>query len=124
MAHIVTHTYRGDRGVKPLYYGSSIVWYLLGILETLLGFRFVLRLFSANPAAGFTDFIYEATAPLVDPFFNVIGASRVDTGTVEWSTLLAMAVYWLLAWAVVRLFFIARPVSEAEAEDELRHDLT
>jgi len=110
------------RAVKPLYYGSSIVWYLLGIVEILLGLRFILRLFGANPAAGFTDFIYQASRPLVDPFFNVMSASRASTGVIEWSTLLAMAIYWLVAWAIVRLFFIARPVSETEADYELHRD--
>lgn len=123
MAQIITHSYT-NRTVKPMYYGAAVVWYILGVVDVLLGLRFLLRLFGANPAAGFTDFIYKATAPLVEPFINVIRSGRIETGIVEWSTLLAMLVYWLLAWAVVRLFFIARPVSEGEAEDELRHNLT
>lgn len=121
---VITHTYSGSgRAVKPIYYGASIVWYLLGIVEVILGLRFLLRAFGANPAAGFTDFIYRASAPLVDPFFNVIRATRVETGILEWSSLLAMAVYWLLAWAIVRLFFIARPVSDIEAEREIRREM-
>ena len=33
---------------KPLYRGTQIIWYLLGLLEALLAFRFVLKLLAAN----------------------------------------------------------------------------
>jgi hypothetical protein len=92
----------------------------LGILEALLAFRFLLRLFAANPAAGFTDFIYDATRPFVSPFTAVFNVTRVEGGSVfEWTTLLAMLVYWLLAWAVIRLFLMGRPISKDEAADHL-----
>ena len=90
---------------------ARVIWYVLGIINTLLGLRFVLRLFGANPAAPFTDFIYSLTSPLLAPFRNVIRSSAVGTGIIEWSTLLAMAIYWLIAYALVRLFTMARPVA-------------
>jgi len=43
---------------KPLYRGTQITWYILGIIEMLLVFRFILKLLAANPAAGFSSFIY------------------------------------------------------------------
>lgn len=89
---------------------ARVVWYVLGIINTLLGLRFVLRLFGANPAAAFTDFIYSLTSPLLAPFRNVIRSSAVGTGVIEWSTLLAMAIYWLIAYAIVRLLVVSRPV--------------
>lgn len=46
---------------KPIFKSTQIVWYLLLILETVLGFRFILKLAGANPAAGFTSFIYNIT---------------------------------------------------------------
>jgi hypothetical protein len=123
MTEIITHSqYRPEPSVKQLYHGSGIVWYVLGLVETLLAFRFLLRLFGANQAAGFTDFIYRATAPLVEPFASATRASRWDEGVAEWSTILAMAVYWLVSWAIVDLFFIAGPVSRYEADEELRRD--
>ena len=95
-------------GYSPL---ARVVWYVLGIINTLLGLRFLLRLFGANPAAAFTDFIYAVTSPLVSPFRNVIPATGIGSGVVEWSTLLAMLVYWLLAYAIVRLFAVSRPLA-------------
>ncbi|PIR88284.1 MAG: YggT family protein, partial [Candidatus Harrisonbacteria bacterium CG10_big_fil_rev_8_21_14_0_10_45_28] len=34
---------------KPIYRGTQIVWYILGIIEVLLAFRLVFKLFGANP---------------------------------------------------------------------------
>ena len=90
---------------------AQIVWFLLGVINTLLGLRLILRAVGANPAAGFTDFIYTITAPLVDPFVNVIRSARVDTGIIEWYTIVAMIIYSLIAWAIVRLATMARPLA-------------
>ena len=40
---------------------------LFGILEGLLGIRFVLGLLGANPTAGFAQFIYRITGPFMAP---------------------------------------------------------
>lgn len=107
------------QSVRPLYRGTQIVWYLFNALEVLLAFRFLLKAFGANPAAGFTSFVYGVTYPFAEPFLNVFRVTRVVGATIEWTTLLAMAVYWLLAWAIIRLFVMGKPVSEYEAEAKL-----
>jgi hypothetical protein len=104
---------------KPLYRGTQVVWYLLGLLEALLAFRFVLKLLAANPAAGFTRFIYAASYPFAEPFLNVFRISRVEGSIFEWTTLLAMLVYWLLAWGIVKLFLMGKDVSTPEAAEKL-----
>lgn len=111
-----THSSR----TRPLYRGTQAVWYIVGILEALLAFRFLLKLFAANPQAGFTSFIYSVTAPFAAPFLNVFRISRVVEGSIlEWTTLLAMVVYWLLAFAIIKLLVIGKPVSTPEAAVKL-----
>ncbi len=68
---------------KPLYRGTQIVWYILGLLETALAFRFVLKLLGANPEAGFTSFIYGVTSIFTAPFLSVFSLSRVEGGVFE-----------------------------------------
>lgn len=104
---------------KPLYRGTQIVWYILGILEALLAFRFVLKLLAANPEAGFTNFIYAATYVFAAPFLNVFGVSQVQGAVFEWTTLLAMVVYWLVAYAIIKLFLMSKTVSTPEAASKL-----
>lgn len=104
---------------KPLYRGTQIVWYILGILEALLAFRFVLKLLAANPSAGFSSFIYNVSYPLAAPFLNVFGITKVEGSIFEWTTLLAILVYWLIAWGIVKLFFMSKSVSTPEAAAKL-----
>lgn len=106
---------------KPLYRGTQIVWYITGILEALLAFRFVLKLLGANPGAGFTDFIYSVTHLFASPFLNVFRLTEVEGSIFEWTTLLAMLVYWLIAFAIIRLFLMGKSVSTPEAAVKLEN---
>ena len=109
---------------KPLYRGTQVVWYLLGLLETLLAFRFFLKLFAANPTAGFTSFIYTTSYPFAVPFLNVFRVTTVEGSVFEWTTLLAMAVYGLVAWGIIRLFLMSKTVSTPEAAAKLDEEET
>lgn len=105
---------------KPLYRGTQIVWYLLGIVEVLLAFRFVLRLLGANPEAGFTSFVYGITYIFAAPFLSVFRVTKMVAGSYfEWTTLLAMFVYWVIAFGIVKLLLIGKTVSTPEAADKL-----
>ena len=104
---------------KPLYRGTQIVWYLLGILEVLLAFRFLLKLLAANSGAGFTNLIYSITQPFAAPFLNVFRIVRVEGSVLEWTTLLAMLVYWLVATAIIRLLVMSKTTSTPEAAVKL-----
>ena len=104
---------------KPLFRGTQIVWYLLSLLEALLAFRMFLKLAGANPAAGFTHFIYNLSFPFLTPFFAVFPTTAVEGSVFEWTTLLAMFVYWLIALAIIRLFLMSKTVSTPEAAEKL-----
>lgn len=104
---------------KPLYRGTQIVWYIVGIVEALLAFRFILKLLAANPTAGFSSFIYGITQPLAGPFLNVFRIPKVEGSILEWTTLLAMVVYFLIGWAIIKLFVMSKPVSTPEAAVKL-----
>jgi hypothetical protein len=104
---------------KPLYRGTQIVWYILGIIEVLLAFRFVLKLLGANSTAGFTSFVYGVTYIFATPFLNVFRVSRIEGSIFEWTTLLAMFVYLVLAYGIIKLLLIGKTVSTPEAADKL-----
>ncbi len=104
---------------KPLYRGTQIVWYILGVIELLLVFRFSLKLLGANPEAGFTDFTYTITNIFAAPFLSVFRVSAVEGSVFEWTTLLAMLVYWVIALGVTKLFVMGKSVSTPEAAVKL-----
>ena len=104
---------------KPLYRGTQVVWYLLGLIEILLAFRFALKLLGANPEAGFTSFIYAITYVFSAPFLTVFRVTQIAGSVFEWTTILAMFVYWVVALGIIRLFLMGKAVSTPEAAIKL-----
>jgi hypothetical protein len=107
---------------KPLYRGTQIVWYILGFVEVLLAFRFVLKLLAANPGAGFTSFIYGITYIFAAPFLNVFRITYVSGSIFEWTTLLSMFVYLIIATGIIKLFVMGKTVSTPEAAVKLNDE--
>jgi uncharacterized protein YggT (Ycf19 family) len=89
---------------------ARIIWYIAGVLLILLAFRFVLALLGANPNNGFANFIYSVSHPFVAPFFGLFGYNlRYGVSRFETYTLVAMAVYAVVAWGLARLATIEQP---------------
>ena len=91
---------------------ERVVWFIAGILLALLGMRFVFALLGASPANGLANFVYTVTHPFVAPFFSLFHYNYVDVNGVsrfEIYTLVAMAIYGLIAWGIARLVTIRRP---------------
>ncbi|HVX23912.1 MAG TPA: hypothetical protein VG992_01025 [Candidatus Saccharimonadales bacterium] len=83
---------------------ARVIWYIAGVLLVLLALRFVLALLGANPANGFANFIYSVSHPFVAPFFSLFSYNlRYGVSRFEIYTLVAMAVYALIAWGLARL---------------------
>jgi hypothetical protein len=104
---------------QALYRGTQVVWYILGLVEILLTFRFVLKLLGANAGAGFTSFIYMVTAPFAAPFNTVFRVSKAQGSVFEWTTLLALFVYFVVAWGIIKLLVMGKAVSTPEAAAKL-----
>lgn len=91
-------------GPGPAVITARIIWYIAGVLLVLLAFRFVLALFGANPSNGFANFIYSVSHPFVAPFFSLFGYNlRYGVSRFELFTLVAMAVYAIIAYGLARL---------------------
>ena len=88
------------------------VWFVVGVINTLLAIRFILLLLGANQGAGFVDFIYGITAALVLPFTGIFGEPTYGSFVFEWSSLLAIVVYSLIGWGVAKLLTLSRPHEE------------
>jgi uncharacterized membrane protein len=85
---------------------DRILWTLLGILEIFLGLRFVLKLIGANPDSGFSIFIYGITGAVIAPFRSLLGTPTYAGSVFEITTLVAMAVYALFFWILMRVIRI------------------
>lgn len=115
MATRVYATNRGYYGDRIVSHVSQILWFVLTIIEVLLLFRFFLKLIGAG-SAGFAGLIYDMTAPLIQPFQYIIGNSVSSGSIVEWSSIIAIIAYWILAWIIIAIVDMARPMPRERIE--------
>lgn len=101
---------------KVIFRTYQIVWYILGVVEILLAFRFILKLLGANPFSGFTNFIYAVSDPFALPFAGILRISVSSGMVLEWSTLIAMIVYGIVAYGIVALLQLIKPTTPTEVE--------
>ena len=84
----------------------QLVYLIFGLIEGLIAIRFVLKALGANAGAGFAEFIYGITNPLVAPFYGLFGNPAAQGSVLEVHSIVALIVYALLAWVLVRLAWI------------------
>lgn len=102
---------------KALFRTYQFIWYILGFIEVLLIFRLALKALGANPLSTFTYLIYSASDPFALPFQGILNTTVAEEGAVlEWSTIFALFVYALFAYAIVQLLQFIKPVSQEEVE--------
>jgi len=66
----------------------------------------LLKLLGANPQAGFAQFIYGITAVFLAPFAALFPSPSASGSVLELSSLVAMLVYALLAWTIIRITWV------------------
>jgi hypothetical protein len=101
----VTQTTR----VPGVVMAQRVIWFVVGLINILLITRFILLLLGANNDAGFVTFIYNITAPFVAPFVGIFGEPTYGQFMLEWSSLLAITVYSLIAWGIVKVITLSNP---------------
>lgn len=87
-----------------------LVYFFFGVLEILLVFRLVLKLLGASVASAFVGLIYGITGLFIMPFEGIFRRGYTQgietTSVIEPSTLVALVVYAILAWGIVKLIRI------------------
>lgn len=101
---------------------ERIVYFVFGVIEALLAIRFVFSLFGANQQAPFSRFIYNVTSVFMVPFNAIFNTQRAGGATFEWDVLVAIAVYALLAWAIVALIRAVSPRERAGTVERVERD--
>jgi len=93
---------------------ARVVYYFFAVVEVLLAARFSLLLLGANPESGFVAFVYNVTDVFMAPFNAVFQTQTASGATIEWSALVAIVVYALLAWGSVSLISALSPRRSAQ----------
>jgi YggT family protein len=81
---------------------SQVIWLLVCVIEGLIGLRVILKLIGANPDNDFARFSYNVAALFMGPFFGLTGSPSSGGMVLEVPSLIAMVLYGLLGWLIVR----------------------
>jgi len=118
--------------VRPVYAGQSsyysrttvaaydpraerVIWFVVGLIAGMIAIRFFMKLLGASMQADFVRFVYGVTGPLVGPFRGIFASTGAGNNILEPESLIAIAIYLLIGWALVALIRIlmtprSRPV--------------
>jgi hypothetical protein len=91
----------------------ELAYLLLIILESVLMLRFIFKLLGADPENTFIRFLYQSTEVFTFPFQGLFGYYAQNTIAVsryqlEFTTLVAMGVYALITFLIVKVIDIFR----------------
>ncbi len=98
---------------------SRVVMFVFGVIEVLIAIRFALMLFGANAEAGFAKLIYGVSGVFVAPFAALFDTQEAGGAVFEWSSLVAIAVYALVAWGLVALIRAVSPREQAQTVERV-----
>ncbi|HET7630293.1 MAG TPA: YggT family protein [Candidatus Saccharimonadales bacterium] len=83
---------------------AGLINFFVAVVEIFLGLRVILRLFGANPANGFVEWIYNSSGVLMEPFRGIFPTETIAPDhVVDFSALFAMLVYALIGMAFLAL---------------------
>jgi hypothetical protein len=85
---------------------TQLIWLFLGILEALIALRIGLKLIGANPESPIVALIYGLTYLFLFPFQGMVATPSFGSNVLELSSLFAMLIYGLIAWAVERTVWV------------------
>jgi len=84
-----------------------LVYFFFGALEILLAFRLVLKLMGASIGSAFVGLIYGLSGIFIAPFEGIfrkgVAPGIETTSILEPSTLVAIVVFAVMAWGIVKL---------------------
>ena len=85
---------------------ASQIWLLFAVLEFLISLRIGLKMVGANPDNTIVALIYGITSLFLIPFVGLIGSPTVGGTVLEISSMFAMLIYALVAWAIARVVWL------------------
>ncbi|MBM3210381.1 hypothetical protein FJZ39_03535 [Candidatus Saccharibacteria bacterium] len=82
---------------------ARLVWFITGVIVSLLLLRFIFLLLGASEASAFVSFIYGLSAVFALPFEGMFGTPTYGQSTISISTLVGALIYTLIGWGIVKL---------------------
>ena len=85
---------------------TGLIQLSFGVLNGLIGLRFLFKLMAANPNNPFASLIYFITLPFLWMFQGLTRTPSFEGIVIEFYDLIAIVVYALLGWIIIQLLWI------------------
>jgi uncharacterized protein YggT (Ycf19 family) len=120
---VITNTHAERRNMA--YTLGQLIWLFFGLVIGMIGLRVLLMFIGANPASPFASFIYSVTDLFMWPFYGLTGTPAAGGMVLDIPAIIAMFVYALLAWVIVKIVRVVlyRPAAGHTVETYERDDL-
>ncbi len=90
----------------------GLVNVIMAAVAALLGLRFILRLFAANPNNEFVNWIYETSGEILGPFRGIFTSPNLDGFVFDFTALFALMVYGIIGMLAMYLIAALTPSEE------------
>ncbi len=118
---VVEDTPQDFRKKEAIFRTYQVLWYILGVIETLLLLRFLFKVLGASTASPFVMFLYDLSGVFVAPFAGMFRVETYGQSAIEWSALIAMLMYALITYGIVYLFQLIKPTDAGEVEETVEN---
>lgn len=85
---------------------TGLIQLAFGVLNGLIGLRFLLKLMAANPENPFASLVYFITSPFIWMFRDLTRTPSFEGIQIEFFSLIAIVVYALIGWVTIQLMWI------------------
>lgn len=110
---VTRQTVASESSISAIVLVQRVIYYLLGAIVTFLLLRIVLLLLAANQGNAFVDFVYSVSGVFAAPFFGIFGYTPTyGLSVFEVSSIVAILIYTLVAWGIVKLLGLGSAHSE------------
>ena len=82
---------------------TGLIQWGVGVLNSLICLRYLLKLMGANPSNPIAEFVYSTTQPALSMFEGLIKTVALGGTVLEFHALIAIAIYGMLGWMSVQL---------------------
>lgn len=82
---------------------ERVIYFFFGVIEVLLAFRLILKVTGASMSSSFVSGIYAVAGIFAMPFDGIFRKGSESGMIFEPGTLVAILVYAILAWGIVKL---------------------
>ncbi|MBC8159870.1 MAG: YggT family protein [Roseiflexaceae bacterium] len=92
-----------ERRLASLRRNQRIIYFIATAIAVLILLRFTLLALGANAENAFANLVYGLSGLFVAPFTTLFGQPTFGNSVFEISSLIAIAVYYLLAWGIIKI---------------------